>query len=372
MATAIPKAVVKGFKDRKGNEFYENMTQKMTAENTNAIEELTNATKDNTAALRGEKSKGGNGGVGKADEGTTKKGPETGVVTTKQKPYQKYASDVRSRIDSLNYHISEAEKQGNVSAVEKLKKIKSEELRKIEGNKSEIISAYRKNTRDTKELAQKQIDEIDKRTQASKANALMRKEIAENAHKNGQVQSKLKEKDRRAAASQIRAAEVEASGEQQKRQTLKERNDRLKEIKKRTKKDLREENKRLKQQEKEYNRANSTGRVKTETDVKELTPEELATLEARKKAERKARINSGLASGIGAGVVRFANKGSSAFDNAGIFKGTGDVEVGDGEALAMGVAQGALTGVATAFMGPAGAVLASIVEIGRASCRERV
>lgn len=342
-------------------EFYENMTQKMTAENTSAIEELTNATKDNTAALRGEKSKSGKAGVGEADEETTKKGPETGVVATKQKPYQKYSSDVRSRIDSLNYHISEAEKQGNVSAVEKLKKIKSEELRKIEGNKSEIISAYRKDTRDAKELAQKQIAEIDKRTQASKANVLMRKEIAENAHKNGQVQSKLKEKDRRAAASQIRAAEVEASGEQQKKQILKERNDRLKEIKKRTKKDLREENKRLKQQEKEYNRANSIGRVKTKTDVKELTPEELATLEAKKRAERKARMNTGLASGLAAGTVRFANKGSSAFDNVGIFKGTGDVEVGTGEALAMGVAQGALTGVATAFMGPAGAVLASIV-----------
>lgn len=367
LATAIPKAVGKGFKDRKSNGFYENMTQKMTAENTSAIEELTNATKDNTAALRGEKSKSGAGGVGKADEGTTKKGPETGVVTTKQKPYQKYSSDVRSRIDSLNYHISEAEKQGNVSAVEKLKKIKSEELRKIEGNKSEIISAYRKDTRDTKELAQKQIDEIDKRTQASKANALMRKEIAENARKNGQVQSKLKEKDRRAAASQIRAAEVEASGEQQKKQILKERNDRLKEIKKRTKKDLREENKRLKQQENEYNRANSTGRVKTKTDVKDLTPEELATLEAQKKAGRKARINTGLVSGIGAGAARFANKGSSFIDNVGIFKGTGDVEVGDGEALAMGVAQGALTGVATAFMGPAGAVLASIVGDGLSS-----
>ena len=332
LATAIPKAVGKGFKDRKGNEFYENMTQKMTAENTNAIEELTKATKDNTAALRGEKPKGGNGGVGKADEGATQKGPET-----------------------------DAEKQGNVSAVEKLKKIKSKELRKIEGNKSEIISAYRKDTRGAKELAQKQIDEIDKRTQASKANALRRKEIAENAHKNGQVQSKLKVKDRRAAASQIRAAEVEASGEQQKKQILKERNDRLKEIKKRTKKDLREENKRLKQQEKEYNRANSIGRVKTKTDVKELTPEELATLEAQKQAERKARMNTGLASGLSAGAVRLANKGSSFLDNVGIFKGTGDVEVDDGEALAMGVAQGALTGVATAFMGPAGAVFASAI-----------
>ena len=338
--------------------FYENMTQKMTAENTNAIEELTNATKDNTAALRGEKSKSGAGGVGKADEGAASKGPETGVVTTKQKPYQKYSSDVRSRIDSLNYHISEAEKQGNVSAVEKLKKIKSEELRKIEGNKSEIISAYRKDTRDATELAQKQIDEIDKRTQDSKANALMRKEIAENARKNGQVQSKLKEKNRRATASQIRAAEVEDSGEQQKKQILKERNDRLKEIKKRTKKDLREENKRLKQQEKEYNRTNSIRRVKTKTDVKELTPEELATLEAQKQAERKARINTGLVSGLGAGAVRFANKGSSFLDEA---MGVSGVEVDTGEALAMGVAQGALTGVATAFMGPAGAVLASIL-----------
>lgn len=298
LATAIPKAVGKGFKDRKSNGFYENMTQKMTAENTNAIEELTNATKDNTAALRGEKSKSGAGGVGKAD------------------------------------------------AVEKLKKIKAEELRKIEGNKSEIISAYRKDTRGTEELAQKQIDEIDKRTQASKANALMRKEIAENAHKNGQVQSKLKEKDRRAAASQIRAAEVETSGEQQKKQILKERNDRLKEIKKRTKKDLREENKRLKH-----------GRAKTRTDVKELTPEERANLEAQKKLERSARLNTGAVSGIGAGAVRFANKGSSFLDEA---MGVSGAEVDTGEALAMGVAQGALTGVATAFMGPAGAVFAPI------------
>lgn len=337
--------------------FYENMTQKMTAENTNAIEELTNATKDNTAALRGGKSKSGAGGVGKADEGATPKGPQTDVVTTKQKPYQKYTSDVRSRIDSLNYHISEAEKQGNVSAVEKLKKIKSEELRKIEGSKPEIISAYRKDTRDATELAKKQINEIDKRTQDSKANALMRKEIAENAHKNGQVQSKLKEKDRRAEASQIHAAEMEASGEQQKEQILKERNDRLKEIKKRTKKDLREENKRLKQQEKEYNRANSTGRAKTRTDAKELTPEERANLEAQKKLERSARLKTGVVSGIGAGAVRFANKGSSFLDEA---MGVSGVEVDTGEALAMGVAQGALTGVATAFMGPAGAVLASI------------
>ena len=33
--------------------FYENMTQKMTAENTSAIKELTNALRDNAAAVRG-------------------------------------------------------------------------------------------------------------------------------------------------------------------------------------------------------------------------------------------------------------------------------------------------------------------------------
>ena len=153
LATAIPETVGKGFKDRHGNGFYENMTQKMTAENTSAIKELTNAIEDNTAALRGEKSKSGKDGTSKGDT-------------------------------------------------------------------SDRIS---------------------------------------------------------------------------------------------------------------------------------------------KKQMRSARLKTGVVSGIGAGAVRFANKGSSAFDNVGIFKGTGDVEVGTGEALAMGVAQGALTGVATAFMGPAGAVLASIV-----------
>ena len=153
LATAIPESVGKGFKDRHGNGFYENMTQKMTAENTSAIKELTNAIENNTAALRGEKSKSGKDGTSKGDT-------------------------------------------------------------------SDRIS---------------------------------------------------------------------------------------------------------------------------------------------KKQMRSARLKTGVVSGVGAGAVRFANKGSSAFDNVGIFKGTGDVEVGTGEALAMGVAQGALTGVATAFMGPAGAVLASIV-----------
>lgn len=163
LVTAIPKAVGKGFKDRHGNEFYENMTQKMTAENTNAIEELTNATKDNTAALRGENQRGDNVGTNKTD-------------------------------------------------------------------------------------------------------------------------------------------------------------------------------------------TNNTGEEKADKQKQILN-----------KQMRSVRLKTGAVSGLAAGTVRFANKGSSAFDNVGIFKGTRDVEVNTGEALAMGVAQGALTGVATAFMGPAGAVLASII-----------
>ena len=79
LATAIPKAVGKGFKDRHGNGFYENMTQKMTAENTNAIEELTNATRDNTAALRGEKSKSGKVGTNKTNINNNGKKGKTGI-----------------------------------------------------------------------------------------------------------------------------------------------------------------------------------------------------------------------------------------------------------------------------------------------------
>lgn len=80
--------------------------------------------------------------------------------------------------------------------------------------------------------------------------------------------------------------------------------------------------------------------------------------EAKKVRPGSIRLKTGVVSGIGAGAVRFANKGSSFLDEA---MGVSGVEINTGEALAMGVAQGALTGVATAFMGPAGAVLASIV-----------
>ena len=76
---------------------------------------------------------------------------------------------------------------------------------------------------------------------------------------------------------------------------------------------------------------------------------------------RSARLKTGIVSGIGAGFTRFANKGSSFVDNVGVFKGTGDVEVGTGEAVAMGVAQTALTGALTAWLGPLGTVIGSVV-----------
>ena len=186
--------------------FYENMAQKMTAENTNAIEELTNATKDNTAALRGEKSKSGNGG--RAGE--------------------------------------------NVHNKARAKRIRPGSIQDL----------------------QNQIDIGEQGVQRFKESGL--------------------DED----SPQIK--KIRARQEEFREQIL-------------------------------------------------------------KKQERSARLQTGAASGLAAGAVRLANKGSSFLDNVGIFKGTGDVEVGGGEAFAMGVAQGALTGVATAFMGPAGAVLASIV-----------
>ena len=88
------------------------------------------------------------------------------------------------------------------------------------------------------------------------------------------------------------------------------------------------------------------------------TNEEDTNNKISKQQIRSARLKTGVVSGIGAGAVRFANKGSSFLDEA---MGVSGVEIDTGEALAMGVAQGALTGVATAFMGPVGAVLASIV-----------
>nr|DAR32800.1 MAG TPA: hypothetical protein [Caudoviricetes sp.] len=182
--------------------FYENMTQKMTAENTNAIEELTNATRDNTAALRGEKPKSGSGGTNK----------------------------------------------GNISDKSKVKKIKSDSIQDLQ-NQIDMDEQYIQNW---KSLGKDENDPIIQRLR-------------------------------------------ERQAEKQK--------------------------------------------------------------QILKKQERSARLKTGIVSGIGAGAVRFANKGSSFLDEA---MGISGVEVDTGEALAMGVAQGALTGVATAFMGPAGAVIASI------------
>lgn len=108
LVTAIPKALGKGFKDRKGNEFYENMTQKMTAENTSAIKELTNALKDNAAALRGEKSKGGNDGTNKGDASNKSQVKQersarlkTGVVSGLASGAVRFANKGSSAFDDL-------------------------------------------------------------------------------------------------------------------------------------------------------------------------------------------------------------------------------------------------------------------------------
>ena len=203
LVTAIPKTVGEGFKDRHGSGLYENMTQKMTAENTNAIEELTNATRDNTAALRGEKSKSGK-------VGTNKTNINNNGEAKRVRPGS--IQDLQNQIDTDEQYIQNWKSLGkdeNDPIIQRLRKRQAEK--------------------------QKQIS---------------------------------------------------------------------------------------------------------------------------KKQMRSTRLKTGVVSGIGAGAVRFANKGSSSFDEV---MGVSGVEVDTGEALAMGVAQGALTGVATAFMGPAGAVLASIV-----------
>lgn len=183
--------------------FYENMTQKMTAENTNAIEELTNATKDNTAALRGEKSKSGK-------VGTNKTNINNNGEAKKVRPGS--IQDLQNQIDTDEQYIQNWKSLGK-------------------DENDPIIQRLRER-------------------QAEKQKQILKKQM------------------------------------------------------------------------------------------------------------RSTRLKTGVVSGIGAGAVRFANKGSSFLDEA---MGVSGVEVDTGEALAMGVAQGALTGVATAFMGPAGAVLASAI-----------
>lgn len=183
--------------------FYENMTQKMTAENTNAIEELTNATKDNTAALRGEKSK--------SDKtGTNKTNINNNGEAKRVRPGS--IQDLQNQIDTDEQYIQNWKSLGK-------------------DENDPIIQRLRER-------------------QAEKQKQILKKQM------------------------------------------------------------------------------------------------------------RYTRLKTGAVSGIGAGAVRLANKGSSFLDEA---MGVSNVEVDTGEAIAMGVAQGALTGVATAFMGPAGAVLASAI-----------
>ena len=188
-------------------DFYENMTQKMTAENTNAIEDLTNAIRDNTAALRGEKSKSGK-------IGTNKTNINNNGEAKKVRPGS--IQDLQNQIDADEQYIQ-----------------------------------------NWKSLGKDENDPIIQRLRERQA-----------------------EKQKQILNKQMRSARL------------------------------------------------------------------------------KTGVVSGIGAGIGAGAVRFANKGSSFLDEA---MGVSGVEVDTGEALAMGVAQGALTGVATAFMGPVGAVLASFV-----------
>ena len=211
LVTAIPKAVGNGFKDHHDNEFYENMAQKMTTENTSAIKELTNATKDNTAALRGEKPNGGAGGINK----------------------------------------------GNISDKSKVKKVKPGSIQDLQ------------NQIDTDEQSIKDL-------------------IASGKNEND--------------------PEIQAL--------------------------------RAKQAEKQK--------------------------QILKKQMRSTRLKTGAVAGLASGAVRFANKGSSGFDNVDImgwtpFKGAADVEISSGEAAAMGMAQTALTGALTAWLGPLGTVIGSVV-----------
>lgn len=180
--------------------FYENMTQKMTAENTNAIEDLTNATKENTAALRGEK----------ANKTTSEN--KTGTQGISQKVKSGSIQDLQNQIDTDEQYIQNWKSLGK--------------------------------------------DE------------------------NDPIIQKLRERQ--------------------------------------------------------------------ETKQKLI----------QQKQIRSARLKTGVVSGIGAGFTRFANKGSSMWDEA---MGVSDVEVETGEAAVMGVAQTALTGALTAWLGPLGAVIGSAV-----------
>lgn len=314
--------------------FYENMTQKMTAENTNAIEELTNATKDNTAALRGEKSKSDKVGVDK----------ESGAESIEQEKAR--ISSINAKYDKKKQRLErELGRELNAETIKEKEKIIEEKKRIADSANQEIEDLNKKKTTEISEFNNSREKDLKKISRLKThgyrehlRNKLDNDGITEIDNKyNKDIDSVNKARDERARLLDAQYNSKEAT---------KERNRKAKEIKARYNQEIRE------------NEANRKAELKKQ---KELTPEERANLEAQKKLERSTRLKTGAVSGIGAGAVRLANKGSSFLDNVGIFKGTGDVEVGDGEAIAMGVAQSALTGVATAFMGPAGAVLASAI-----------
>ena len=311
--------------------FYENMTQKMTAENTNAIEELTNATKDNTAALRGEKSKSDKVGVDK----------KSGAESIEQEKAR--ISSINAKYDKKKQRLErELGRELNAETIKEKEKIIEEKKRIANSANQEIEDLNKKKATEISEFNNSREKDLKKISRLKThgyrehlRNKLDNDGITEIDNKyNKDIDSVNKARDERARLLDAQYNSQEAT---------KERNRKAKEIKARYNQEIRE------------NEANRKAELKKQ---KELTPEERANLEAQKKLERSARLKTGVVSGIGAGAVRFANKGSSFLDEA---MGVSGVEVDTGEALAMGVAQGALTGVATAFMGPAGAVLASIV-----------
>lgn len=311
--------------------FYENMTQKMTAENTNAIEELTNATKDNTAALRGEKSKSDKVGVDK----------ESGAESIEQEKAR--ISSINAKYDKKKQRLErELGRELNAETIKEKEKIIEEKKRIADSANQEIEDLNKKKDTEISEFNNSREKDLKKISRLKThgyrehlRNKLDNDGITEIDNKyNKDIDSVNKARDERARLLDAQYNSKEAT---------KERNRKAKEIKARYNQEIRE------------NEANRKAELKKQ---KELTPEERANLEAQKKLERSARLKTGAVSGIGAGAVRFANKGSSFLDEA---MGVSGVEVDTGEAIAMGVAQGALTGVATAFMGPAGAVLASAV-----------
>ncbi len=314
--------------------FYENMTQKMTAENTNAIEELTNATKDNTAALRGERAKSGKVGVGK-ESGTESVEQEKTRISLINEKYDKKKQRLERELGRELNAETIKEKEKIIEEKKKIKNSANQEIEELNKNKDAEISEFNNSReKDLKRISRLRTHDYREHLRNKLGNDGI-SEIDNKYNKDIDNISKTRDEKTRLLDSQYNSKEA-----------IKERNKRAKEIKARYNQEIRE------------NEANRKAELKKQ---KEFTPEERANFEAQQKQIRSARIKTGVVSGIGAGFTRFANKGSSSVDNVGIFKGTGDVEIGTGEAAAMGVAQTALTGALTAWLGPLGAVIGSVV-----------